>query len=697
MLRRADRAYYVDASPVMSDREYDALLQELSALEAEHPELDDPSSPTRRVSGEPIEGFVTVEHTVPMLSIDNTYDESEIRDWHARVVRGIGEEPTLCADAKIDGVAISLRYESGALVRAVTRGDGTRGDDVTHNIRTIRSLPLVLEGENIPDVLEIRGEVAIPDAEFERINRERGEAGKEEFMNPRNACAGTLKSLDPRHAAERNLVFLAHGRGRVSDDTFASGHKAFVDRIGSLGVPVNAVVEHTRDFGEILDAIRSFAERRHDLPHATDGMVVRVDSYEIQEKLGFTSKSPRWVIAYKYPAERKRTRLLSVEYQVGKTGKITPRAVMEPVLLAGTTVRHATLHNFGLVRKKDIRVGDVIEVEKAGEIIPYVVASVPDERDGSERVIEPPGSCPRCGTAVEIEPPEGVDDPVLETARRCINPECPAQVREKLVWFAGRKQMDIDGLGEKTIDQIREGSGIPLEHFADVYALHEHRDALVKLDRMGEKKVDNMLEGIERSKSRGMARVLAGMGIRHVGESTAKALARLFPSVDALLEAEVDRLMPKALKPDRAEALGFPRDAKDRPETGLGKETAPAVHAYLRSEAARSAFARLSEAGVDLTSSTYQDPRAEPEDSTDSPFRDKTVVITGTLERYQREELKGLLESLGAKVTGSVSKNTDLVIAGEKAGSKLTKAQDLGVRVVDEPTLLGMLAASGVA
>lgn len=718
----------------MSDREFDELLKELATLEAEHPELADPNSPTVRVGGA-IEGFSTHRHSVPMLSIDNTYSAEEVQAWVARMHRAInpdgtaeglfgGKAPSVrfACEPKIDGVALSVRYESGRFVRALTRGDGEKGDDVSHAARTIASLPLVLDGE-CPAVLEVRGEVFIPLPVFERINEEREAAGEELFMNPRNACAGTIKNLDPAIAASRNLGFIAHGRGEVTG-SFGSGHAEFCGLLHGLGFSVGQHRTVRDDAAGILDAIEEIARLRGHLEYALDGVVVRVDSYRQQSALGLTSKSPRWCIAYKYPAERKTTRLIRVEHQVGKTGKITPRAVLEPVPLAGTLVQHATLHNYGRARdaqafdasrpldaRTDLREGDMVYVEKAGEIIPQVMGVDLPLRPVGARPVIPPPHCPVCGGEVEIEPPEALETPTLETVRRCINPECPAQVREKLMWFAGRKQMDIEGLGESTIDQIRathlsptdparvelgvppETPAIPLDHFADIFRLVDHRDTLLTLDRMGEKKVDNLLGGIERAKSQGLARVLGGMGIRHVGTSTSKALARLYPSLDALLAAPEPALRPKTLKKDEALALGFSEDPKDRPETGLGTLTAPAVHAYLHSPAGRKAFESLRAVGVDLTSKDFVE-RAEP--PPDSPFARKTVVLTGSLERFERTALGELLERLGAKVSGSVSKKTDLVIAGDAAGSKLAKAQELGIEVWDESRLLAALAGAGI-
>jgi DNA ligase (NAD+) len=741
LLERANRAYYVHAAPIMSDVEFDRLLVELAALEKQHPDLDDPSSPTHRVGGEPIDGFQTAVHAVPMLSIDNTYDlghkdNKGLLDWHDRVVKDLGgakgglfasgSSVVLVADAKIDGIAMSLRYEYGKLVRAITRGDGIRGDDVTVNVRTIRAVPLALSGKSVPDVLEIRGEVYFPLREFDRVNKEREEQGEDLFLNPRNAAAGTLKQLDPRITARRKLGFVAHGKGEISDRTFSPGHGRFLERLRELGVPTNPPLIVTDDIDRVVRAIRDFDEHRHAQPYATDGVVVRVDSFAKQEELGFTSKSPRAFVAYKYPAERKTTVLIRVAPQVGKSGKITPRAVMEPVLLAGTVVQHATLHNYGRVRdastdpdnpeapRTDIRIGDTVYVEKAGEIIPYVAGVVLAKRPHHAKRIEPPTTCPECRGPVELDPPEAENDPKLETSRSCVNPECPAQIREKIIWFAGRRQMDIEGLGEKTVDQIRatalpkgderrraagvpdDATEIPLNTFADVFRLRDHRDTLRRLDRMGDKKVENLLEGIERAKSRGLGKVLAGMGIRHVGDSTSKALARQFKDIDDLLAAEEPRLRPKTLKKDEAARLGLPVETADREETGLGNETAQVVYDYLHSKVAARTFHDLRAAGVDLASRDYRAPSAGGMGGgAGGAFDGKTIVLTGTLANYEREDLKEILEKLGAKVSGSVSSKTDFLIAGESAGSKLDKARELGVVVWDEAKLVAALKSAG--
>jgi DNA ligase (NAD+) len=713
LLNRANRAYYVDASPIMSDAEFDRLLAELVQLEREHPALASPDSPTRHVGGEPIDGFRQIKHREPMLSIDNTYDLEALGEWYDRVLGGLDRAPggglfaapalTLVCDPKIDGVALSVRYEDGLLVHAVTRGDGETGDDVTHAARTIRSLPVRLHAGDrsvrIPAVLEVRGEVYMPSAEFDRINAKRQAEGEDLFMNPRNATAGTLKNLDPKVAASRRLAFCVHGKGQIDPPTFAASHSTFLESCARLGLPTNP---GTRDCGSLEEAkktITDFAATRQKLEYATDGMVVRVDSFADQKLLGTTSKSPRWIVAYKYPAERKTTRLIRVEHQVGKTGKITPRATMEPVLLAGTSVQHATLHNYGRIRdaaterdgvRTDVRIGDLVYVEKAGEIIPQVVGVVLASRPADAAAIEAPRTCPVCLGTVEVEPPEAMETPSLETVRRCLNPDCPAQVRERLVWFAGRDQMDIDGLGEKTIDLLLACPEISLRSIADIFRLGNHRAAMLTLDGLGEKKIDRILAGIETAKSRGMARLLGGLGVRHLGESTAKQLARRFRSVRDLIDASTDLLMPKALPKSRAVELGFAEKTEDRPDTGLGKLTAPVVHTYLRSPAATKLFDDLMASGVSLDSVDYQDPEAA---APVGPFAGKTMVITGTLDAFDRADLKTRLEALGAKVSDSVSKKTSILIAGRSAGSKLDKAREHGVEVWDEATLLKNLPA----
>ena len=635
----------------MPDREFDELLAELASLESAHPEHADPDSPTQRVGGAPVKGFQTAEHTVPMQSIDNTYSVDDLRAWHERVVKGLDGDAdfAMVCDPKIDGVAVSLRYEAGRLLRATTRGDGEKGDVITNNIRALRAIPLRLNTQNPPEVLEVRGEVVMPNASFDRVNAERESRGEPLFANARNSTAGTLKSLDPKAVASRGLQFLAHGRGEILG--FAcSDYSGFLETIRTWGVPINRHSHAVTSIDEVVQRVQSFQDERDQLGFGVDGMVVRVDRFQLQEKLGATAKAPRWAIAYKYPAQQARTTLLAVDWQVGKGGTLTPRATMDSVFVAGTTVQHATLHNIEEIRRKDIRLGDTVVVEKAGEIIPQVVEPVLSERKGRERVIEPPSACPSCGGNIEQEGPKLF----------CWNTECPAQFREKLKWFVGRDQMDIDGLGEKLIDQLVDAGLV--RHFADLFRIA--KQDILPLERMGEKAAENLLTSLEQARGRGLARVLAGLGIRHVGQSAAKTLARHFSNASGLLGATAQELE------------GLP---------DFGEITAQSLHEHLARPQTKETFQQLAEVGLDLTSHEYVVPGEES--TIDSPFQGKTVVITGTFESHDRKELTERLESLGAKVTGSVSRNTDLLIAGEKAGSKIVKAESLGVEIWDETVL----------
>jgi DNA ligase (NAD+) len=661
LLERANYAYFVESDPIMPDLEYDALLRELAELEAAHPELADPDSPTRRVGGGAVEGFRTVRHEVPMLSIDNTYDADDLRAWHERVRKGLeleDAEPCYVCDPKVDGIAVSLRYERGRLARAVTRGDGSKGDDVTAQVRAIRAIPLALRTTAVasPRLLEVRGEIFMPNAEFQRINDERESAGEPPFANARNATAGTLKSLDPSVVAARRLSFVAHGRGVISGGDGAETFRDFLQMVRALGVPVSPRIEPCQGIEPVIEVIEAFREQRGSLGYGIDGMVVRLDRFDQQEALGATSKAPRWCIAFKYPAEQATTVLRRVDWQVGKGGTLTPRATMDPVFLAGTTVQHATLHNIEEIRRKDIRVGDTVVIEKAGEIIPQVVEVDRSRRRRRSAEIEPPRRCPACEGVVEQEGPK----------LYCVNPECPAQFREKLKWFVGRGQMDIDGMGEKLIDQLVDAGLV--HHFADLFALQ--REPLVALERMGERSADNLLEAIERSKDRGLGRVLAGLGIRHIGATASRILAEHFPDAEALLGATVEQI----------EAL-----------PDFGQITAATLHDYLHSSAGRTALRRLARAGVDLTSRRH----VHREDAVESPLAGKTVVLTGKLESFSRQELSERLQALGARVTGSVSSKTDLVIAGADPGSKADRARSLGVETWDEQRLMEVLTEGG--
>ncbi len=662
-LNRHNRLYYVEARSEISDHDYDALLRELQDLEAAHPDLATSDSPTQRVGGEPIAGFRTVEHAARMYSIDNTYSRGELDAWAGRVRKTLGDDAQVAyiVEPKIDGVAVSLRYEKGQLVQALTRGDGQRGDDITHNVRTIKAIPLRLASDTprpIPHTLEVRGEIFMANADFARLNQQRERDGLEKFANPRNMTAGTLKQLDPREVAKRRLMFMAHGRGVIDPANLVDSQHAMLDTFRALDIPTNPLTRLCAAIDEVWQAIEDFQQKRATLDYATDGMVVKVDRFAQQEELGFTSKSPRWAIAYKYAAEQAQTKLQHVEWFVGKTGRVTPRATMEPVFLAGTTVTHASLHNADQIARLDLHEGDTVVIEKAGEIIPQVVMVIAEMRPQGAKLIKPPANCPSCS-----EPLVREED---EVDLRCINPECPAQLREKLIWFAGRDQMDIEGLGEKAVIQLCD-AGL-LKSFGDVFALKGQRDRLLELDRMGEKKVDNLLSGIEDARKRGLARVLGSLGIRHVGTRAAQLIAGHFADIDALLAASADDLAAVH---------------------EIGPVTAESLHTFLHSAAGRHVITELRDAGVDLTAPKAHTPAA------DSPFTGKTIVITGTLEAFDRKALTDKLEALGAKVTGSVSKKTDLVIAGESAGSKLDKAHALGVEVWNEAQLLQALPQSG--
>ncbi|MEX2673163.1 MAG: BRCT domain-containing protein [Phycisphaeraceae bacterium] len=968
---RHNYLYYVNAQPEISDYAFDQLLKELEAIEAAHPDLITPDSPTQRVGGEPIDRFHAAEHAVPMMSIDNTYDAGDLRAWDQRVRKGLagsgaggslfGEEVRYVCEPKVDGVAVSLTYENGQLVQAVTRGDGRVGDDITANARTIRSIPLTLRSHGRkaapapPSVIDIRGEIYFTFTAFRALNAavqrniayeiERAEsatrkkredhetmqtrrltalrdslavhgnalteadlqalrnlqskvsdtlasqlnamletasevdvihapdlsdedlrlAGTQTFANPRNATAGTLKRLDPRAVARRDLRFVAHSRGRAEGEPF-DAFWDYLQAVEAWGVPIDPATKRLDDIDAVWQYIEQFDTRRAKLDYPVDGVVVKVDSFEQQRQLGATSKAPRWCIAYKYAPEQGATRVISIDFPVGKTGRLTPAATMDPVELSGTVVRRATLHNFGEVSRKDIRVGDTVMVEKAGEIIPQVVKVVLDQRPPGTKPVQPPTRCPSCGGPVEVEFDDGTvlpaDDPAIaerevtsETGRRCINPECPAQFREKLIWFAGRRQMDVDGLGEKTVDRLLDAGFV--KHFADVFRLPERlrgpeKDeieltlsdgwqkrrkellSVLKLDlptdrksarqvlarqflstgialiagepvrhtgdgftgarravarllleygvtrdvaeshihvnvhRVKEvfgvgdeelKKLDcpprtesvalrNLVSSIEKAKGRGLARVLAGLGIRHIGSANSLAIARRFRDMDELRRASEKEIadalstadpekkdtrtsqvaeellkfleLPESiafltrggttsvadalenapqslpLTKSRMEKLDAAfdnvaslRDAgKETVVAALeGKRVARSLYLWLHSDAGRRTIDELAEAGVSMISQDYAAERECP----DSPLLGKKVVITGSLDNFTREELRSLLQELGAKVTTSVTRNTDILVVGDEPGSKFEKATQLNVPIWDEQKLLTAL------
>ncbi len=643
-IERHNRLYYIDAAPAVSDGEFDALMRRLQELEKDYPSLATPDSPTRRVGGAPLPGFTSVRHAVPMLSIDNTYNEAELRQFDGRVRKGLDREvPEYVVELKLDGVSISLRYEEGVLVRAATRGDGVTGDDVTQNIKTIRSLPLRLE--NAPRVLEARGEVFMTFAELERLNAQRDRDGLEPYRNPRNTTAGTLKLLDSREVAKRRLELVLYDVVECGGGLPAS-HTKTLELLGSLGLPVSPLAERCSDIERVISVCGQWRTDRHALGYATDGMVIKVDSRHQREQLGATSKAPRWVIAFKFPAEVARTRLREITVQVGKSGALTPVAELEPVLLAGTVVKRATLHNFEDLALKDLRAGDLVEVQKAGEIIPQVLRHVPEERPAGAESVVPPSHCPECGSVVRRDP-----DTV---AIRCVNMACPAQVKGRLEHFSSRKAMDIEGLGESLVAQLVDTGMVKTA--GDLYRLE--RASVAALPRMGEKSAENLINGIAESRTRPLGRLLFALGIRHVGARTAETLARHFGSMEKLLAANAEELTK----------------IED-----VGPVVAASIREFFDVAANRMLILDLQTAGVSMESGVIT-----PQPGGAGPLDGLSFVVTGTLLQGSRDEVHARIERLGGRTTGSVSKKTDYLLAGAEAGSKLDKARALGVKVLSE-------------
>jgi DNA ligase (NAD+) len=652
-IRAHDRRYYVENAPTISDHEYDRLLAALKELEAAHPDLVTPDSPTQRVAGEPLAGFASVHHAVPLLSMDNTYSAADLQAFDQRVREALGVMLVeYVVELKFDGLAVALHFEDGRFVRGATRGDGTTGDDVTVNLRTIRALPLTLE-KSAPayQSLDIRGEVYMSKQAFEKVNREREQAGEQLFANPRNAAAGSLKILDPRVTARRGLGLFCYGAAAAYG---CATHADLLRALVAWGLPVCAQYAVCHGIDEVLRCCNEWQDKRHALPFETDGMVIKVNAFAEQRALGVTAKYPRWAIAYKFPAAQAVTQLERVEVQVGRTGALTPVAHFTPVHLAGTTVARATLHNFDEVARKDICVGDWIVVEKAGEIIPYVVRAEVARRSGTAQPIAPPAACPECGGPVTK-----TEDYAVVT---CENQACPARVRASLEYFAGRRAMDIEGLGAALVAQLVE-KGL-VHDYGDLYSLHE--DQLLGLERMGEKSARNLLAGIAASKARPLARLINALGIRNVGEATARALAQHFGSMAALGRAALEEL----------------QQVQD-----VGPEVAASIRAFFGNPRNEETLQKLERAGVamqDAAGATADRPR---------PLRGKTFVITGTLPGITREAAEELIRSLGGATSSSVSKKTSYVVTGSEAGSKLDKARALGVPVLDWEglrTLTGM-------
>ncbi|MEK6775613.1 MAG: NAD-dependent DNA ligase LigA [bacterium] len=646
-IERHNRLYYIENQPEISDYEYDQLLEELMEIEKAFPDLVTPDSPSQRVGGAPLQGFQTVRHSIPMLSLGNTYSQEELREFAARTERFLKGEPSqFVAELKIDGVAISLRYENGILVQGATRGDGTTGDDVTANLRTIRSIPL-----RIPEIrraIEARGEVYMTRSGFERVNRERLAEEEEPFANPRNAAAGSLKLLDSKLTVRRPLeVFIYDLADKESGLTL---HHQKLGRLSELGFRVNPYHRLCRGIDEVIGYCDEWADKRGTLDYDTDGVVIKVDAVSQQERLGFTAKSPRWAISYKFPAIQATTVLQEIRLQVGRTGAITPVAVLKPVTLSGSTVSRATLHNEDEIRRKDIRVGDTVLIEKGGEIIPKVVKVVTGRRTGKESPFRMPSACPVCGG--KIERPED------EAAWRCVNPFCPAQLQRTLEHFVSRGAMDIEGMGEALIGQLVAKKMI--RDYADIFSLT--KEQLVSLERMGEKSSENILNSIERSKNRPLSRVIFALGIRHVGSKTAETLAETFHSLDDLSQASLEEL----------EGI-----------EEVGPVVAASIRGFFDSAKNREVMRRLKDAGV-----RTQEKR--PASRRELPLSGKRFVFTGALS-LPRAEAEEKVKALGAATSSSVSKNTDYVVYGESPGSKYQKAQELGVKCLDEKEFMDLL------
>jgi DNA ligase (NAD+) len=654
-LARHNVSYYVHDAPTVPDAEYDRLFAELQALEAAHPDWVTPDSPTQRVGGMPLAAFPVVRHRLPMLSLNNGFDEEDAVAFDRRVTEGLAREDIVvetveyACELKFDGLAVSLRYENGLLVQGATRGDGETGEDVTANLRTLKSIPLRLE--HAPAVLEVRGEVLMYRADFERMNARQRENNEKTFVNPRNTAAGALRQLDPRITAQRPLRFFAYGIGVLEGRAMPATHSALLDWYRELGFAVCRERRLVRGAQGLLDFYRDIATKRDGLPYDIDGVVYKVDRRDWQERLGFVSRAPRFALAHKYPAQEMMTEIVGIEIQVGRTGKLTPVARLKPVFVGGVTVTNATLHNEGEIRRKDVRIGDTVVVRRAGDVIPEVVQVVADKRPEHTELFHMPTACPVCGSAVER-----LED---EADTRCTGGLiCAAQRKQSLLHFAQRRAMDIEGLGEKLIDQLVDGGVVRTP--ADLYKLGVAK--LAELERMAEKSAANVVAGIEQSKRTTLARFIFALGIRHVGEATAKDLARHFGSLDALLQAD-------------EEALLRVRD--------VGGVVAAAIRHFFSEPHNLEVIEQLRAAGV-----TWDEGEGQAKNGA---LLGKTLVLTGTLPTFSRDDAKALIESHGGKVTGSVSKKTDYLVAGAEAGSKLDKAQELGIPVLDEQGLLALI------
>ena len=651
LLHQYGHAYYVLDKPLTSDAIYDQYMQELLSIEAENPDLIYPDSPSQRVGGEILKGFGKVVHEFPMLSLSNAFNEEDLREFDKRVKAAAGHDVSYICELKIDGLAISLRYVDGKFVQGSTRGDGTVGEDITASLKTIRTIPLRLK-ESV--AIEVRGEAYMPKQSFVKLNAMRDESGEEPFANPRNAAAGSLRQLDPKIAASRNLAIFIYGIGGDGSAYGQDSHSDSLDYLAALGFETNKERKRCNTIDEVIDYVGRWGESRSALDYEIDGIVVKVDNFEDQEQLGFTAKSPKWATAYKFPAEEVVTTLLDIELSVGRTGVVTPTAILEPVLVAGSTVGRASLHNEDLIKEKDVRIGDTVIIRKAGDIIPEVVAAIVEKRTGDEVPFEMPKNCPVCDSElVRIEE---------EVAIRCVNPQCPAQMKEAIIHFVSRNAMNIEGIGERVVDLLYKADLV--QDVSDLYTLT--REQLIELERMGEKSVSNLLTAIEASKENSLEKMLFGLGIRHVGEKAATILAEEFGTLADLMVADAERLIIIH---------------------EIGDKVADSITTYFSNEKVLEVLRKLEAYGLN----TAYKGRRRQDVPIDGLFSGKTVVLTGKLSILTRGEAKEKIEAFGGKVSGSVSKKTDLVIAGEDAGSKLAKAEELEITVWNEAELIEAL------
>jgi DNA ligase (NAD+) len=649
--------YYVLDAPVISDAQYDKLLRELQQIEQQHPELITTDSPTQRVGAAPAKEFGEVRHRLPMTSMDNAFELDEARDWDERVRKGLGSDQAVAytAEPKFDGTSISLRYEEGVLVQAGTRGDGSTGEDVTQNVRTIRTVPLKLHGKGWPKVLEVRGEIVIPKKEFEKLNAEQLKQGGKVFANPRNAAAGSLRQLDPRITATRPLSFFPWGLGEVTGGKMPDHYSGVIEKLHAWGFRVTDLFRKLRGVEDCLAYYEEIGAKRDRLPFEIDGVVYKVDDLAARERLGFTARAPRWAIAHKFAAQEENTVVEDILASVGRTGVITPVAVLKPVHVSGVTVTHATLHNQDELERKDVRIGDTVIVRRAGDVIPEVVGVIKEKRPKSARKWHMPKKCPQCGSEVVRE--EG------EAAHRCIGGlYCPAQRMGALLHFASRRAMDIEGLGDKLAELLVTSR--MAETVADLYKLKDKKQALVDLERMGEKSAQNLIDQIEKSKGATLPRLLHALGIPQVGEATALALAQHFGSLDAVMDADVETLQEVS---------------------GIGPNVAAEIRGFFHQKHNREVIRALRQAGVE--------PQRLVVSRKAQPLAGKTFVLTGTLAGMSRDEAKEKLIELGAKVAGSVSAKTDYVVVGDDPGSKATKARELGVTMLGEKEFLKLIGA----